>query len=91
MDAAVVEFQSLADPVGSRTKDDDLFARRRVGLILAVVRRVQIGGEGLELGRAGIDGFEHRPDFRLAPAPGNLLFAGPGQLRNAAVGESPGP
>src|SRR5207247_4283330 len=57
MDAAGVELDSLADAVRPRAEDDDLAARRRLGLVLGLVRRVEVRRRRLELRRAGVDAF----------------------------------
>ena len=63
--AAVVELDALTDAVGAAAEDDDLAARRRVGLALAVVAAVEIRRERLELGGAGVDALVGRREAQL--------------------------
>ncbi len=65
MDAAIVEFDPLADPVGTAAQDDDLGAVGGVGFaqgrtVTALERRVHVGCLGCELGRAGVDTLVNR-------------------------------
>jgi hypothetical protein len=53
--AAVVELDALADAVGAAAEDDDLAAIADLGLVLALVGGVEVGGVGDELGGAGVD------------------------------------
>jgi hypothetical protein len=55
VDAAVVELDALADPVGAAAEDDDLAAIADPGLVLLFVGGVEVGGVGGELGGAGVD------------------------------------
>jgi len=55
MDAAVVEFDALADAVGTAAEDHHLLLGALAGLILVAVGRVKIGRGRLELGGAGVD------------------------------------
>src|SRR5439155_20119614 len=85
VDAAVVELDALPDPVRAAAEDDDLPLRRRTGLVLArLVRRVEIGRVGLELGAAGVDGLVDR----LAAAGADGVLGRVEQLREAHVGEA---
>ena len=52
--AAVVEFDALADAIGSAAQDDDLAPVAGLRLVVVLVAAVQIGRIGLEFGRAGI-------------------------------------
>src|SRR4051794_40568125 len=75
MAAAVIEFNSLADAVGARAKDDDLGLVGRRRLVLFVISRVKIWRHGLKLGGAGVDELKHGLDvLALAQFP-NLLHA----------------
>ena len=55
MDAAVVEFDALADAIGATTEDDDLLFVGSAGFVFISVGGVEIRGEGLEFCGAGID------------------------------------
>ena len=58
MDAAVVEFDALADAVGTGPQDDHPRAVRGPHLVLVLDGRVVVRGVGLELGTTGVDGLE---------------------------------
>jgi hypothetical protein len=78
VDAAVVELNALADPVGARAEDDDLLFRKRRRLVFLFVGRVEIGRLRFELTGAGVDDLPDGPDT-LFFAPGSdlvLLEAG---------------
>ena len=69
MDAAIVELDALADPVRPAAQDDDLAPVGRPAshsALLAddagLVAGVDVGRARLELGGAGVDALEHRPD-----------------------------
>src|SRR5205085_11924209 len=55
VDAAVIEFNSLPDPVRPAAEDHDLGPLRPPHLVLGSVSRIIVGRECLELRRAGID------------------------------------
>ncbi len=65
--AAVVEFETLADPVGAAAENDDLRPVGRVGLALTLVGAVLIGRERLEFRGAGVDPLVDRPEPGLPP------------------------
>ena len=67
MDAAVVELDALADPVGPASENHNLSALRGGCLALHLVGGVEIRRVGLELGPAGIDELEGMEDAGLAP------------------------
>ena len=68
--AAVVELDALADAVGAAAQDDDLLPGRGLGLVLALVGGVEVGGVGDELGGARVHAFVDGHDARgLAPGP----------------------
>ena len=55
VDAAIVEFDSLADAVWSAAEDHDFAFRARADLVLAPVGGVIVGRVGFEFRGAGID------------------------------------
>ncbi len=63
--AAVIELDSLPDAIGPAAQDDDLLAVSRRRLVLFFVGRVQIRRVALELGGAGVDALEYRPNVVL--------------------------
>ena len=66
MDAAIVELDSLANPVRTRAEDDDTVARRRFNLGGVLVRAVVVRRGRLELSRARVDGLEDGVDPGVA-------------------------
>src|SRR5262249_13648818 len=60
MATAVIELNALADAVGSAAEDHDLLAIDRAGLAFALVAGIEVRGEALKLGGAGIDAIEYR-------------------------------
>jgi hypothetical protein len=86
--AAVVELDPLADAVRPPAQDHHLAAAGGLGLALLLVRRVEVRGEGLELGGAGVDPLEDGVDpGRPAGRPGGVL-GGPGQPGDPLVREA---
>ena len=89
----VVELDALPDPVGPGAQDDDLATVRRSRLAFLLVGPVEIRGERLELGRAGVDALIDRLDPRLPVSvtderrfhrehTAQLLVAEPGAFQN---------
>ena len=79
--AAVVEFDALADPVGSRTQDQHLGLlglRRHLGLggRVELVAAVVVRRLGLELRGAGVHGLVHRVDAEPPPQRAHTVLAG---------------
>ena len=85
LDAAVVELDALADPVGPGAEDDDGRALGLRKLVLELVRRVEVRRLGLDLSRAGVDGFVHRPHARRPSQPADGRLVGARQRRDAGV------
>ena len=84
MAAAVIELDSLPDPVRPAAQNHHLLAIRRRRLAARFVARIQIRREAFELRRARIHAIEHRRDAQLlAPRPHVQRpdFPGPGELR----------
>ena len=63
MDAAVIEFDPLADPVGSSSQDHDLHPVGGFRLILFFIGGVIVRSIGLEFGSAGVHSFVGREGF----------------------------
>src|SRR4029079_1043630 len=82
-DAAVVELDSLTDPVRARAEHDDRSGR---GLLAVgqLVGEVVVGSPGLELARAGVD---REPPGEPASA-ADLRLRNSEQRGDAGVGES---
>ena len=87
MDAAVVELNSLSDPVGPAPQDDDLFLVRLPGLVFPLVGRIVIGGVGGKFRSTGIDGLVHGEDPHLLPPCPDSHFIAPCHGRDLTVGE----
>ena len=81
MDAAIVELDPLADPVGAAAEDDDLVALARIGLAfgrrepVALVAGVHVRGQRGELGGAGVDALVDRVQPEPLPQRGDLGLA----------------
>ena len=102
MAAAVVELDALADAVRTTAQDDDLVARGRIGLVdrpavllvclrqnePAFVSRIHVGGRRGELGGAGVDALEHRPDVEGDAALAHLRLAELRQLGQSRIREA---
>jgi len=65
VDAAVVELDSLADPVRSAAENHDLLAVRRFSFALRFITGVEVRREALELRGARIHAIEHGADAEL--------------------------
>ena len=65
MDAAIVELDPLPDADGAAADDHGLGIAVGLGLILLLVRAVEIGRLGGELRGAGVDHLVHRQDAPL--------------------------
>ena len=85
MHAAVVELDALADAVGAATQDHDLVATGRRSLALVLVGRIQVGGGGGELGRAGVDALEHRAHTHGVAVQAHRGLVGVEQLGDGGV------
>ena len=89
VDTAIVELDALTDAVRSAPEDDDLPRVARLGFVLgrieavALVAGVEVGRAGRELGRAGVDTLEHRPDARALARGTEGFLAGRGACTSA--------
>ena len=86
MDAAVVEFDALADPVRAAAEDHDLPAGRGDDLVLVAVGGVVVGRERLELGRTGVDQTVNGVDAGLLAMGAHGSKIGRQQVRELHVG-----
>ena len=74
MDAAIIELDALADPVGAAAEDDTLRAVARLGFAfrrvdpVALIGRVHIRGQRREFGGAGVDALIDRMQLEASPA-----------------------
>ena len=91
MNAAIVEFDPLADPIRSAAEDHDLFAFARIGLAfghvepVALVARIHVGSERGELGRASVDALVDRPQIEPAAARRHRRLVEPGEPGKASI------
>jgi len=74
VDATVIEFDPLADAVGTATENHDFALITFAALVFASVGRVVIGGIGFKFGRAGIDQAIGRGDFLRDSSGANGFF-----------------
>ena len=87
MHAAVVELDALPDAVRAAAEHDDLLSVSGLGLALLLVGRIQIGGVGRELCRAGVDPLVDGSHIELVPQLADLGFADIKQESQATIGE----
>src|SRR5262249_22696281 len=86
VDAAVVEFDPLTDPVRARAEDDDArLVHGRKRLVLLAPGRVEVVRRRLDLAGAGIDTPEDRADPLLVPAAAYLEAGEPESLPECVV------
>ena len=74
VDAAVVEFDSLADAVWAAAEDHDFAFRARADLVLVAVGRIIVWRVGFEFRRAGIDEAIGRDHAGFDPSSTNRRF-----------------
>ena len=100
VDAAIIEFDALPDPVRAAAEDYDLLPVGGLALVLRfaearrLVGRVHIGRLRLEFGGAGVDPLEHRADAEpMAQAPDLGLGGGADHRLDRIVDQAvrPGP
>ena len=85
MDAAVIEFDALSDPVRPAAEHHDLAAFARLGFALLFVRGVHVGGLSCEFGRAGIDAFVDRSHAKGLTTRPHIVLIRDEQLRQPFV------
>ena len=93
VDAAVVELDPLADPVGPGAQDHHLPALRRQGLVLHPGRRVEVRGNRHELGGAGVDPLEDAVEPPLRDLAGHQVLPAAQQGGDPLIAQpaQPGP
>ena len=87
MAAAIIELDTLADAVGSRTENHDLRTIGWVRFVLFFVRRVKIRRVGFEFSAAGIDALVDGNQAELLAVGAHFVFASFRQVGEAAIGE----
>ena len=87
MDAAVVELDALADPVGSRAQDHHLGSVGGPDLVLLLPRRVVVRRLGRELGATGVDGLVGREHAGRLATLAHLRRVDAPQVGELGVGE----
>ena len=88
MDRGVVEFHALADADRTGTQHEDLLAVARDGLVLLLVRGVEVGNIGVVLGGAGVDHLIDRDDAVLEAEADDVGLALPPELPDELVAEA---
>ena len=104
VDAAVIELDSLADPVGTAAQDHHLAPGLRLNLGLRsdqlqaavgeqtlhrpLIGGVVIGRAGGELRGTGVHGFEHRIDAQVLAMGAHLQFLAAGGPGDLTIGEA---
>ena len=88
MATAVVELDALPDSIGPAAQNHDLSSLGRFGLALLLVGGIEVGGEGLELGRAGVHPLVYRPELEILTALENLGGSRTRQPGQVLVGKS---
>ena len=87
MHAAVVELDSLSDPIGARTQDDDSLLVGGDDLVLLLIGTEVVGREGLELSGAGVHRLERGHDSLRDPTVEDLNLSAAEQVGQLRVGE----
>ncbi len=79
MNAAVIEFNALADTIGTATQNHDLPAFRWLSLAFFLISGIQIRRTGGEFGGARINPFVNRMDSQRLTQAAHLSFDNTGQ------------
>ena len=85
---AVIELDTLTDPVGATTDDHDLVTVGGIGLTLFIVAGVHVGRIRGEFCRAGIHPLVDRQHTQLFTLATYVRFLHPQQLRQAGIGKA---
>ncbi len=88
MDAGVVELDALPDADGAGAHDDDLAAGARNGVVLLLVRRVEVRRLRAELGSAGVDHLIGRHDAGPMASSPDIAGSGVGESGDDVIGEA---
>src|SRR5262249_11545623 len=88
MDCAVIELDTLPDPIRPAAEDHDFLPWRDVTLVLVFVRRIQIRRVSGELGAARIDCLVARDDSGAHAATPHLFFGRARELCDANIGKA---
>ena len=89
VDAAVVEFDALADAVGTAAQDDDLGAVRRPGFVFGFVGGIVVGRVGFEFRRTGVHQLVDGLDAVLDTLLPDRFLVGSGQSAARRMSENP--
>src|SRR5258706_7581067 len=87
MTTAVVEFDSLADAIGSGPENHYLLLIGRLCFVFLFVSRVKIRRIGFELGAAGVDPLVDRNQPERFAISADLVFGALGQISQPAIRE----
>ena len=74
VDAAVIEFDALADAIGAASENNDFFIVGLVGFVFVSIARVVVGSSGFEFGCAGVDKAVARSDSETFSFGANFQF-----------------
>ncbi len=94
MAAAIIEFDALADAVGSAAQDDDFLFVGGIGFVhrqpaaCRFIAGIHIGRQRREFGGAGIDPLETGPHIQRVTRRAHIHFLHAGQPGQAGVGKA---
>src|SRR4030095_13480527 len=89
MDATVVEFNALANAIGTAAKDHHLSPGCLAHFVVAaVIGRIIVGRVSFKLGSAGVDQAVTGNEAVCFPVGTNVILGLAGQMGDLAVGES---
>src|ERR1043166_958415 len=83
--AAVIEFDSLPNTIGTAAEDHDLRTRLCVGFVFILVSGIKIGRERFEFSGAGIDAFEYGRHSVTCPLQADCGGSGLPHLRERLI------
>src|SRR5262245_54346799 len=86
--AAAIEFDPLSYPVRTTAENHDLLAVAGFGLILFLIRRVEVWRVGFEFCSARIDAFVDRSDRIIAALPSNVTRFRADEPRDSSIGKA---
>ena len=88
LDAAAIELDPLSDADGPGAQDEDLLSGEGLGLVLLLVRRIEVRRHRLELGGARVDHLVDGSDPPLRAKLADVRREHPGQRRDVGIREA---
>src|SRR5207247_8335903 len=85
---AVVELHALTDPVGTTPENHDAAISQWLGLVLRVIRAIEVRRGGRELAGAGVHGLVRGVDAQLPAPRAQCVLGGAAELAEPPVAES---